>query len=88
MRLASSGDANLDAGIDEGVASLNANRSDIISGVIEVVDGQKWDTKTWAIGIRWDFHPSAAFKAEYTVNDLKTWRRKPKIINFGVDLGF
>ena len=88
VRLASSGDVDLDAGIDAGVTALNASRSDIINGVIEVVAGQAWDTKTWALGIRWDFHPSAAFKAEYTVNDLKTWHRKPKIINFGVDLVF
>ena len=87
-RLQDAGDPGANASIDAGVASLNAGRDELIAGVRSAVTSQEWDTKTWTLGTRWNFHPSAAFKAEYTVSDRKKLNRKPKIINFGVDLVF
>lgn len=46
------------------------------------------DTQTWSIGMRYDFHPSAAFKIDYSKLKDKPTGATTNVISFGVDLVF
>lgn len=56
--------------------------------VVSLVNSQEEDINSINVGIRYDFHPSAAFKAQYTNADNKTADRKDSILVVGVDLVF
>lgn len=57
----------------------------VIAGV---VDSQEWDHKTVNVGLRYDFHPSAAFKVQYSSSDDNTDNLTPSNIAVGVDVVF
>ena len=75
-----------------------------ISGTMPALNGNDIDniTEMWSAGVRWDFHPSAAFKAEYTSNSddsddlIKNGygfqglgdSNETDVISFGIDLIF
>jgi hypothetical protein len=53
-----------------------------------VVNRQQLERDSINLGVRYDFHPSAAFKAQYTSADNKTADRKDSVLVVGVDLVF
>ncbi|OFE11106.1 hypothetical protein PHACT_14715 [Pseudohongiella acticola] len=53
-----------------------------------LVDSQKSETETWNAGFRYDFHPSAAFKAQYTEQDNQLTGNRRSLLSVGVDLVF
>ncbi|CCQ09262.1 hypothetical protein PALB_990 [Pseudoalteromonas luteoviolacea B = ATCC 29581] len=48
----------------------------------------KVDTSTWSIGMRYDFHPSAAFKFDYSSMDDNITDQRTGLITAGVDVVF
>lgn len=56
--------------------------------VIGVVTGQKFDATTLSAGLRYDFHPSAAFKIQLSSQKDKTTDNTVGLITAGVDLVF
>lgn len=56
--------------------------------VIGVVSGQRFDATTVSAGIRYDFHPSAAFKIQYSSQKDKVQDIRTGLIVAGVDLVF
>lgn len=56
--------------------------------IVGVVEQQHYDMDTWNLGVRYDFHPSAALKVQYSVADEKVRDTKDKLLSFGVDLVF
>lgn len=53
-----------------------------------LVASQEREASTWNLGIRYDFHPSAAFKAQFSSEDNKTSGQRNGVFAFGVDLVF
>ncbi len=53
-----------------------------------LVATQERDASTWNVGLRYDFHPSAAFKAQFSSEDLDTTGQRNGVLAFGVDLIF
>ncbi|WP_301003934.1 porin [Arsukibacterium sp.] len=53
-----------------------------------LVASQERDASTWNIGVRYDFHPSAAFKAQFSSEDNDTLGQRNGLLAFGVDLVF
>jgi len=43
---------------------------------------------TWNVGVRYDFHPSAALKAQYSMADEAVTNQKSNLLTVGVDLVF
>ncbi len=62
--------------------------SPVYAPVASLVNGQKLERNSINVGVRYDFHPSAAFKAQYTNADNKTANRKDSVVVVGVDLVF
>jgi hypothetical protein len=62
--------------------------SPIYGAVSSVVNRQQLERDSINLGVRYDFHPSAAFKAQYTSADNKTADRKDSVLVVGVDLVF
>lgn len=60
----------------------------LLQPLMAVVESQAVDTKTWNLGLRYDFHPAAAFKVQYSSqkNDLSGHRHD--LIAAGVDIVF
>lgn len=56
--------------------------------VVGFVEQQYSDMDTWNLGVRYDFHPSAAFKVQYSVADEALTNHKDKLLSLGVDLVF
>lgn len=56
--------------------------------VIGVVAGQKFDATTLSAGVRYDFHPSAAIKIQYSSQKDNTTDNTVGLITAGVDLVF
>lgn len=56
--------------------------------VIGVVAGQKFDATTISAGLRYDFHPSAAFKIQYSTQKDKSIDKSVGLLTAGVDLVF
>jgi hypothetical protein len=53
-----------------------------------LVDSQEADNDTWNLGVRYDFHPAAAFKAQYTDQDNQLTGNRRSLITVGIDLVF
>ena len=53
-----------------------------------LVRTQERDAKTWNIGARYDFHPAAAFKVQYSSEDNNTSGVRSGLIAVGIDLVF
>lgn len=53
-----------------------------------LVRSQERSTKTWNLGARYDFHPSAAFKVQYSSEKNDTTGDRAGLIALGVDLVF
>lgn len=60
----------------------------LLQPVIGVVAGQKFDATTLSAGVRYDFHPSAAFKIQYSSQKDKTTDNTVGLITAGIDLVF
>jgi hypothetical protein len=60
----------------------------LTGGVKGLVDSQFFDNNTWNLGLRYDFHPSAAFKVQYSWAEDQTTKRKDNLMALGVDLVF
>ncbi|MDP4984015.1 porin [Pseudoalteromonas tunicata] len=52
------------------------------------IAGTTIDSSSYSFGVRYDFHPSAAFKVDYTVVDNAITNKDSDVIAFGVDLVF
>lgn len=62
--------------------------SPIFAPVAGLVNSLETERDSINVGVRYDFHPSAAFKAQYTNADNKTAARKDSVLVVGVDLVF
>ncbi|MBU0913033.1 MAG: hypothetical protein KKF22_10880 [Gammaproteobacteria bacterium] len=62
--------------------------SPIFTPVAGLVNSLETERNSINVGVRYDFHPSAAFKAQYTNADNKTADRKDSVLVVGVDLVF
>ncbi len=62
--------------------------SPIFAPVAGLVNSLEQERNSINVGVRYDFHPSAAFKAQYTNADDKTADRKDSVMVVGVDLVF
>ncbi|WP_127020795.1 porin [Rheinheimera mangrovi] len=62
--------------------------SPIFAPVAGLVNSLETERNSINVGVRYDFHPSAAFKAQYTNADNKTADRKDSVLVVGVDLVF
>lgn len=56
--------------------------------VMGVVTGQKFDATTISAGVRYDFHPSAAFKVQYSSQKDKATDKSVGLLTAGIDLVF
>lgn len=56
--------------------------------VVGIVQSQARDAQTYNLGLRYDFHPSAAFKLQYSSEDNKIADRRQDALAFGVDVVF
>lgn len=62
--------------------------SPVFAPVAGLVNSLEMERDIINVGVRYDFHPSAAFKAQYTSADNKTADRKDSVLVVGVDLVF
>lgn len=62
--------------------------SPVYASVVSLISSQELDINSINVGVRYDLHPSAAFKAQYTSADNKIDGRNDSIVVFGVDLVF
>ncbi|KKO48820.1 hypothetical protein VT06_09915 [Arsukibacterium sp. MJ3] len=53
-----------------------------------LIASQERDANTWNLGMRYDFHPSAAFKAQFSSEENETNGQRNGLLAFGVDLVF
>lgn len=60
----------------------------LVGGVQFVVNRFETKREAWNLGVRYDFHPSAAFKAQYTKMDDKANDTDADLLTLGVDLVF
>jgi hypothetical protein len=60
----------------------------LVGGVQFVVNRFETKREAWNLGMRYDFHPSAAFKAQYTKMDDKVGNSDADLLTLGVDLVF
>ena len=60
----------------------------LAGGVQFVVNRFETKREAWNLGVRYDFHPSAAFKAQYTKMDDKVNDTDADLLTLGVDLVF
>ncbi|GAB2916483.1 porin [Rheinheimera gaetbuli] len=60
----------------------------LLQPVVGVVAGQKFDATTLSVGVRYDFHPSAAFKIQYSSQKDNTTDNTVGLITAGIDLVF
>lgn len=56
--------------------------------VVGVVEQQYSDMDTWNLGLRYDFHPSAALKVQYSMTDEGVTNHEDNLLTVGVDLVF
>lgn len=70
-----------------GVPLLDGTRAGLMGALGQVFTGEK-DAETIGVGIRYDFHPSAAIKVEYNQQDNTTDETKPKALAAAVQLVF
>ncbi len=67
---------------------LNTLPAQLLAPLQGLVGSQTRDAKTWNIGARYDFHPSAAFKVQYSSEDNNTSGVRSGLIAVGIDLVF
>lgn len=60
----------------------------LLQPLIAVVESQAVDSKTWNMGVRYDFHPSAAFKMQYSNEKNTLTDSRSDVVAIGVDLVF
>ncbi|KKO45615.1 hypothetical protein WG68_09535 [Arsukibacterium ikkense] len=53
-----------------------------------LIASQERDANTWNIGLRYDFHPSAAFKTQFSSEKNKTMDQRNGVLAVGIDLVF
>ena len=56
--------------------------------VAGIVQSQAREATTYNVGLRYDFHPSAAFKVQYSSEDDEIADLRQNVLAFGVDLVF
>lgn len=56
--------------------------------VVGIVQSQAREATTYNLGLRYDFHPSAAFKVQYSSEDNEIADLRQDVLAFGVDLVF
>ena len=56
--------------------------------VVGIVQSQAREATTYNVGLRYDFHPSAAFKVQYSSEDNEIADLRHDVLAFGVDLVF
>lgn len=56
--------------------------------LVGAVESFKVKTDVWNLGMRYDFHPSAAFKVQLTHSDDKVTNEKDQLLTVGIDLVF
>jgi hypothetical protein len=56
--------------------------------VVGIVQSQAREATTYNLGLRYDFHPSAAFKIQYSTEDDEIADLRQDVLAFGVDLVF
>ena len=56
--------------------------------VVGIVQSQAREATTYNVGLRYDFHPSAAFKVQYSSEDNEIADLRQDVLAFGVDLVF
>jgi len=59
-----------------------------LATVAAVVESQRADRDTWSFGMRYDFHPSAAFKVQLSSAKDNYTLEKDRLLTMGVDLVF
>ncbi|MCH8538851.1 MAG: porin [Alkalimonas sp.] len=60
----------------------------LLQPLVAVVESQAVDSKTWSGGLRYDFHPSAAFKVQYSNENNTLMDSRNDVVAVGVDLVF
>lgn len=60
----------------------------LLATVAAVVESQRADRDTWSFGMRYDFHPSAAFKVQLSSAKDNYSLQKDRLLSMGVDLVF
>lgn len=60
----------------------------VLMPVMELVQSQRVDAMSYSLGLRYDFHPSAALKVQFTTRDDRIQDEKTSVLSFGVDLVF
>ena len=60
----------------------------LLATVATVVESQLADRDTWSFGMRYDFHPSAAFKMQLSSAKDNYTLEKDRLLTMGVDLVF
>jgi predicted porin len=68
-------------------AGLPANFP-LLLPIATVVMSQEYENTAWNLGLRYDFHPAAAFKVELTSSKNNMTNQKDSLIAVGVDLVF
>lgn len=71
-----------------GIPLFDAGRDALIDGLGLAFSDQAKDAETIGVGLRYDFHPSAAFKVEYNQQDNETTDQKPKVLAAAIHLVF
>ncbi|HCU67531.1 MAG TPA: hypothetical protein DF774_17415 [Rheinheimera sp.] len=56
--------------------------------IATIVNSQWFDNSTWNLGLRYDFHPAAAFKVQFSSAKDKFTNSKDSLMALGVDLVF
>jgi hypothetical protein len=60
----------------------------LVGGVRATVNRFETKREAWNVGVRYNFHPSAAFKAQYTMSEDNVLGTDADLLTFGVDLVF
>lgn len=68
-------------------AGLPANFP-LLLPIASIVMSQEFENTAWNLGVRYDFHPAAAFKVELTSSENNMTDQKDSLIAVGVDLVF
>lgn len=71
-----------------GIPALDAGRTGLIDGIQTIFDNGALDATTVGVGLRYDFHPSAAFKIEYNQQDNETADTDPQALAMAIQLVF
>ncbi|RUO66278.1 hypothetical protein SAMN06297229_0225 [Pseudidiomarina planktonica] len=58
------------------------------SDLAGLIDSLAVDREAWSLGMRYDFHSSAAFKVQLTHSDNKITNEQNQLLTFGIDLVF